>query len=142
MNHPQFASRVLAVAIALMACSSADAKAKDKAEEEPPKMVGLKVGRFMVRDLRPAEGIKVRLSFTLYAEVAEETRSQAERVIESHRHRIRNEVLIALRTSEQHEFQEPGLDTFRRRINLRLKRVVPALVLERLLIGEYEYFSD
>lgn len=131
---------VLALSFGLSA--TAEAKPKKEVVEEPPVMAGIELGRFLVRDLRPAEGIKVRLSFVLYAEVEEDLAGRTEKVIKSFRHRVRNEVLVALRMSEQHDFQEPGLETFRRRIFLRLRRVIPQLVFNRLLIGEYEYFSD
>lgn len=112
------------------------------ASAEAPRLKGLLIDRFMIRDLRPAEGTKIRLSFSVYAEVAESNAESTRQLLETSKHRIRSEVLVAIRTCEQHEFQEPGLDRLRRRTLLRLRRTVPALKLEGLLIGEFEFFNE
>lgn len=121
----------------------ADEPAKEEAAE--PTTEAVLLGRFSIRDMRAAEGVKLRLNFALYAEVdsseAEQV-EQIERLIERRKNRVRNEVIIAVRTAEQSDFQEPGLERLRRRIFVRLRRTEPRLPVKKLLIGEFEYFTD
>lgn len=100
----------------------------------------VRVGRFDVRDHRPIEGLKLRVGFMLYFEGAPERAAQLRKLVKSHEHRVRHEVIVAVRMCEQHDFEEPELERFRRRILARLRRALPALGVERVLIAEYEYF--
>ncbi len=141
-------SRLFVAGLLAMACLAAPArgaeksskKAEDEAEKPTPEIVLL--GRFMLRDLRVTEGTKLRLSFALYAEVNPEHAEVARTVTETHKHRIRSEVITAVRTAQQQDFHEPELERFRRRIFLRLRRTASYLAIERILIGEFELLVD
>ena len=124
-----------------LAAPSYAAKAKPSAEEEAtePASVGVLLGRFQVRELRAAEGAKIRLAFAVYSEVPEDQAEATRALLESHKSRIRDAVLTAIRTCEQEEFHDPSLVRFRRRVQLRLWRMVPRLACDRLLVGEYEF---
>lgn len=121
--------------------AAADPKAADDIAPPPP-LKAVELGRFSIRDLRPAEGVKLRLAFTLYANVEAESFERTAGLVEKRRHRIRNAVLTAIRTAEQSDFQQPGLERLRRRVFVRLQRVEPQLPVQELLIGEFEYFVD
>lgn len=131
----------------LMLAASPAMAAPEPAKEEAaePTTEAVLLGRFRIRDMRAAEGIKLRLNFALYAEVdssqAEQVK-QIEQLIEQRKNRVRSEVIIAIRTAEQSDFQEPGLERLRRRIFVRLRRTEPRLPVQELLIGEFEYFTD
>lgn len=116
-------------------------KPKDNVAEEPQSR-GILLGRFHIRDLRAVEGVKLRLSFALYAEVDEEDAESVAARVEKRKHRIRNEVITAVRTVDQAEFQEPGLEHFRRRLLMRLRRTESTLPIEQLLVGEFEFFTE
>lgn len=132
---------VVGLAIASpVAAASKDAKQGEPAEPEAIKTV--MIGQFFIRDLRATEDAKVRLSFSLHAKIAEEDAQAAESFVKSHKHRLRNEVITAIRTCEQNDFQEADLTRFRRRIHARLRRAMPQLKIERLLVGEYEYLFE
>lgn len=142
--RPTKRTRLLAALVAIMGTvgEAHAAKALDEAVEEAPLYEGILIDRFMVRDLRPAEGAKIRLSFALYAEVEPENASAVHQLMKISKHRIRSEVLVAIRTCEQHDFQEPGLERFRRRILVRLRRTIPELKAKAFLIGEFEFFNE
>lgn len=145
MNKPsRYARCILCLAACLLATPptrGAEA-ASDEPQDTPRPIKTVQIGRFYIRDLRATEDAKVRLSFTLHAKIDPEHTHFAMKFVEGHKHRLRNEVLTAVRTCEQNDFQEPGLNRFRRRIHARLHRAVPQLPIELLLIGEYEYLFE
>lgn len=100
------------------------------------------LGEYTISDLRAVEGAKLRIHFELYAYVDGKGAGSLRGKVEEYKHRIRNEVLIAIRLCDQSDFQEPDLDHVRRRILARLNRSLPALPIERLLVGAFEYFVD
>ena len=138
--------RLLALAVGLAIASPASAttaaprEKEDQAEPKPIKTV--MIGQFYIRDLRATEDAKVRLSFTLHAKIDAEEASEAERFVKRYKHRLRNEVITAIRTCEQNEFQEADLTRFRCRIHARLRRAMPKLKIERLLVGDFEYLFE
>lgn len=136
-----FALLAAAFAMGTPALGAENAEGESEEAHEPAPAT-IEIGRFMIRDLRVTEGTKLRLSFVLYAEVDSEHEEQARKIAVSHEHRMRNEVLTAIRTAQQGDFHEPGLERFRRRIFLRLRRGAPYLIVQRLLIGEFELMID
>lgn len=148
---PTATTRTLLIALTLAALATptgavaAQAEgAKEAANEAPAETSAsaVSLGEYSIRDLRTVEGTTLRINFQLYASVDADEAKSAVKEVEEHQHRIRNEVLIAIRLCEQHEFQEPDLDRVRRRILARLNRALPNLPIEKLLVGEFEYFND
>ena len=136
---------VLGVAscLAIVPSPAAAAEAREQEDQaEPIPVKTVRIGQFFIRDLRATEDAKVRLNFTLHAKIDPEHSQAVERYVKSHRHRLRNEVITAVRTCEQNDFQEADLTRFRRRIHARLRRAMPQLKIERLLVGEYEYLFE
>ena len=123
------------------ASAATDTKADEAAEVEP-QVEGVLLGRFFIRDVRGAEGVSVRISFALYAAVDPEQADAFRAVLTRVEKRLKSEVLVAVRMSRLRDFQEPDLARFRRRTLLRLRRTTPELPIDRLLIGEFEYFVD
>lgn len=135
------------VAVAcLTAASVAGAQAnrgRDAGDEQPePVYKSAVIGEFFYRDVRPVEGVKVRLSFALALSVTEEQHAQAAQVLENKLHRIRNAVLTAMRLCRVRNYQETDLHTLRRRIWTQVHRIAPELPRGDLLISDFAYFTD
>ncbi|TWT96709.1 hypothetical protein Pla108_24830 [Botrimarina colliarenosi] len=120
----------------------ADPSGQDKQADSEPDLAALLLGRFMMRDFRVVEGSKLRISFALYAEVDATLAAAVAEFLETHEHRVRDEVLVSIRTCDQSDFQEPDLTRMRRRVMARLQRAMPMIPIEGLLIGEFEFFND
>lgn len=147
MNHRLTNRFAIGVLSLLLFCGVAPTCAKgaesaDKDAEEQPTFEAVSLGEYLIRDFRVVEGSKLRISFELYAQVEEEDAESFRQLADSHEHRIRNEVLVAVRTCEQADFQEPDLDRMRRRILARLKRTMRMQAIQGLLVGEFEFFND
>lgn len=128
--------------------STKQATVSEESEEEvvEPEVevetIGIELGDFHYRDVRSSEGVKLRISFTLFAEIKQEDEKQFMQIYENSLKRIRDQVIIAIRLSETHDFQEPSLAKLKRRMKIRLHRVLPHLEIEDLMLRDFTYFTD
>lgn len=140
------AMRLLRVAAAAIAVAAAlfpiPAAAKEKPEEEEeaaPEVVAFDLGAYSVKESRPVEGIKTKLSFTLHASTTSDRAEAFEKLYENGAMRVRDQVIISARLTEPAEFQDPKLDRFRRRVLIRIRRALPTLPIDDVYFSEFHY---
>lgn len=114
----------------------------DPEAEVQPVWVGYEIGDFTIKDVRPAEGAKTRLSFTLHAAVIDEELPKFKKLASARTARIRDQVITSIRLSEPTAYQEADLGHLRRRILLRLRRALPELKIEEMLLSEWHYVVE
>jgi hypothetical protein len=102
---------------------------------------GIKLGDFLLRDHSPIEGVKTRISFTLFAAVKKEHAAEFEKILHHQQARINDHILTAVRLVPLQAFDEPELKTFRRRIQLRLRRAMPELKMDELYLTDFNFIS-
>lgn len=95
---------------------------QEEAQQESMDFVGVDFGTYRMKLSRPMENIKVKLGFHLFATVDLESSEQVEKSLAACQHRLRNRVLVAVRTAGTDEFEDPDLKILRARI---LYRVAP-----------------
>ena len=117
----------------------ATAEANVHAESEPEKAFhGVSLGEYRIRSYHQVDAQKSTVRFTLFASAKGERLSEVERVVEEHRQKLRDQVIMATRLAPLSVFQEPDLATFRRRILVRLRRAIPELAVEDLYVSEFD----
>lgn len=140
---------ILAPSVASAQPGTASLKAKategtaaEGEKEDPPTIFGYEVGNFSIKDIRPAEGAKTRLSFTLHAAVLDDELPRFKKLAAARQARIRDQVITSIRLSEPTDYQEANLGHLRRRILLRLRRALPELKIEEMLVSEWHYVVE
>jgi hypothetical protein len=113
-----------------------DAEVEDVASDVKIRGVGL--GEYRIRANYPVEAQKSTVTFALHAAVASERFSEAQRLIEARRHRVRDQVITATRMTPLALLDEPGLASFRRRILLRLRRALPELPIDDVYVSDFQ----
>jgi hypothetical protein len=102
------------------------------------KIRGLELGEYRIRAYYPVESQKSTVRFVLHAAVASERLAEAERMVENRRHKLRDEVITATRMTPLALFDEPGLTSFRRRILVRLRRMLPELPIDEVFVSDFQ----
>ena len=147
----RFMSLRLAVAMAAFFAASvpqglraADepSQSKNAVEDEDPETIGLSLGQYSLRDVRGAEGAKIRIDFSLYATFDSEKLKFSKRLLKQYENRVRDQVIMAVRLCDTKDFQEAELQRVKRRILLRLKRAAPKLEIQQLHFHEFTFFLD
>lgn len=131
--------------LAIAGCSEAEAeyvdpqKAEEEAGESAKLLRGVPLGFYEIQDVHPEQGTKNTISLLLYGSVRAADSAQAEEYSRQREHTIRDQVITAVRVMQDEEFDDPGLDVLRHRIQLRLRRALPQLPLQDVLATEFSY---
>jgi hypothetical protein len=120
--------------------------APSHAEEEPAEAVdysglktrGIDLGEYRIRAYYPVDAQKSTVRFVLHVAVASERYAQLQRLADAHEHKLRDQVITATRMSPLAIFDEPGLESFRRRVYLRLRRALPELAIDDVYVSEFQ----
>lgn len=113
--------------------------AEKKIETDPGRPVnGVSLGDYRIRSYYQVDAQKSTVRFTLYATVKGEHVREVEALVEEHRQKLRDQIIMATRQSPLNVFQEADLATFRRRVLVRLRRAVPELTIEDLYVGDFD----
>jgi hypothetical protein len=136
---------VVALACCGAALSAEPPSPKAPAAGEPaaePLPVGFSLGEYQVKDTRPVDNEKFTLEFHLYAMVKAENEKAVAALLPAWEHRIRDQVLTAVRLTPVDLFEEVELTNFSRRILLRLRRAVPELAIEQVVITDFRMLTQ
>jgi hypothetical protein len=102
------------------------------------KVRGVELGEYRIRAYYPVEAQKSTVRFVLYDAVASEHFAEAQRVVDTRRHKLRDEIITATRMTPLAVFDEAGLTSFRRRILVRLRRTLPELPIDDVYVSDFQ----
>jgi hypothetical protein len=115
------------------------AAAEASAEDEAGKAIhGVALGDYRIRSYYQVDAQKSTVRFSLFATVKDEHFREVQGLVEEHRQKLRDQVIMATRLTPLSVFQEPDLATFRRRVLVRLRRALPELTIEDLYVSEFD----
>jgi hypothetical protein len=121
------------------AVAEANAVVDSTAEAPSGKAIhGVSLGDYRIRSYYQVDAQKGTIRFSLFATVKDENFGQMQRLVEEHRQKLRDLVIMATRLAPLAVFQEPDLATFRRRVLVRLRRAIPDLKIEDLYLSEFD----
>ena len=121
------------------AAAEAKTQAESTAEAESGKAIhGVSLGDYKIRSHYQVDAQKSIVRFSLYATVKDEHFGEVQGLVEEHRQKLRDQVIMATRLTPLNVFQEPDLATFRRRVLVRLRRAIPELTIEDLYVSEFD----
>jgi hypothetical protein len=98
---------------------------------------GIELGEFRIRCYYPVEAQKCTMKFVLHAEAPGERLGEMQEIVETHRNKLRDQIITAARMVPLSVFDEPDLASFRRRILVRLRRALPELEIENLYVSDF-----
>jgi len=111
------------------------------AEEESVRPT-LDLGKFKIHDLRPTRNETTKVTFAMHLVLSPQLSEQQVTQLERWQHRLRDQVIIAVRTLAVKEFQEPDLRRLRRKILIRVNRLFKAKLAEEVLLTEYLFRTN
>jgi hypothetical protein len=112
--------------------------AADDADYSGLKTRGISLGEYSVRAYYPVDAQKSTVRFVLHVAVASEHYDEMDRLVEAHKYKLRDQVIIVTRMSPLVVFDEPNLESFRRRIFVRLRRALPQLAIDDVYVSEFQ----
>jgi hypothetical protein len=99
---------------------------------------GIEIGEFHIRAYYPVEAQKSTIRFVLYVAVSSDHFAEAQQLVDTHRHLLRDQAITATRMAPLLVLDEPELENFRRRMFLRFRRALPELAMENVYVSEFQ----
>jgi len=139
---PLFLGAILCCLAANPAVAQAPATAEPEMEQEQQELLVLDLGHFQVEELRPTRNETVKVSFTAHVVLNPNLAPTDFQALQNCRHRLRDQIIVAVRTAQTNDFREPGLERLRRLIQIRVNQLLRQPVTESLLLSEYQFSLD
>ena len=99
----------------------------------------LDLGSFEIQNLEPARALTSKITFELHLTLPEETSPADLATLEHWQHRLREQVIVAVRVSDIVDFLDPKLDRFRRHILYRVNRLLGQIKAQEVLLADFTF---
>lgn len=134
-------------AVGLGGCADATAASsaaqKESATDQPGSEVAtVDLGEISLRQTRTLENSTLNLRFRAHAVASAANAKRLENVLQARQHQAREQMIIAVRTAETWEFDEPELDRLRRRIQFRLNRWLDSTLVDDVVLTDFRFRMD
>ena len=100
------------------------------------------LGRFVLREIRPTRNETTRIAFKAYFAMTSEISEQDLENLRHWKHRLRDQVISAVRTAQTKDFHEPQLQRLRRIILFRVGRMMREALVEDILFSEFTFSME
>ena len=97
------------------------------------------LGIFQIAQFRPTRNETIEMQFALHLVLPDEVDETVEKGLKSWKHRLREQVITAVRLTESRDFSEPELLLLRRVIRLRINRILPTFKIAGLYMTHYVF---
>ena len=137
---------LIVAAASCAVCPTAHAQ-KDAATQADPqegsttkqRRLTFELGSFEIREIRPTRNETTDVNFTAYFAMSPNVTAGDVQKLEHWKHRLRDQVIIAVRTAQDVDFLEPDLVRLRRIILFRMRRLLKADVVQDILLSEFTF---
>ncbi len=135
-------------------CTGFTSSAYGKAEpaEEPAKSeeategievtLKLNLGTIELQNLEPTQGRTAHMSFDLHLTFDPKTDPEFLKGLEGWQHRLREQVIVAVRATDIFDFLDPELKRFRKQILYRINRMLKQPVVIDALFANFTFSSQ
>jgi hypothetical protein len=102
----------------------------------------LNLGTIELQNLEPTQGRTAHMSFDLHLTFDPNTDPKFLKELEGWQHRLREQVIVAVRTTDIFDFLDPELKRFRKQILYRINRMLKDPVVTDALFANFTFSSQ
>ena len=100
------------------------------------------LGRFVIKEVHPTRNETTKVSFEAHFSMASVITEADLENLQYWKHRLRDQIIIAIRTAHPKDFQEPELVRLRRIILFRAQQLLKAPLVENILLSEFTFSTE
>jgi hypothetical protein len=157
-SKPNWRSLLAALVLALASAGSSDLRARASEGEEGAKPAeaesnhvseasadgsrAVELGEFTIRVFHAVSTRKDTVKFVLHAVVGKDNYATFDRYYAHRQNKVRDQIVVATRLVPIDDYDDPELKKFRRRILLRLRRTLPELPIQDVLVSDFALSSQ
>jgi len=116
--------------------------ASDEEAVSPLDQVEVDLEQFSVTAHQPASNTTTRIDFHLYGVVNESERGDFERLLKANQQRIREQVLVIVRSCEAADLADAGLGLIKRQILAKTNALLGKPLLRAIIVSEFSYIEQ
>jgi flagellar FliL protein len=114
-------------------------EAEDVAEKNQTEELEVDLGKFDVNSYQPKANTTSIIDFHLYATVASADKSAFNASIDQNKNRLRDQILVIIRSADLGELTEPGLGLLKRRILEKSNTILGKAFLRTIVFGDFSF---
>jgi flagellar FliL protein len=114
-------------------------------ENEPApgaKQLEVDLGEYSVTAFQPRSNTTLRIDFHLYGTIDEEDREAFEEAIKVHQNRVRDRVIVTIRSSELSDLTDAGLGLIKRRILAKSNETFGKHLLQSVIFSDFSFLEQ
>ena len=116
--------------------------AKEGVQAASESHVEVKLGPFAVSAFQPLSNTTIRIDFELFATVEMEELEEFKRIYPSVEHRIREQVLVTVRSANINDLTDAGLGLIKRKILDKTNRVMGKPYLKTVVFSDFSFVEQ
>ncbi len=116
------------------------AKLDNEAADGPTVEVDLE--EYSVTAYQPLSNTTLRIDFHLYGTVAESDQEEFNQLFTENKHRIREQVIVTIRSSEITDLTDAGLGLIKRKIHDKINRTTGKPLLKSVIVGDFSFVEQ
>lgn len=111
-------------------------------QEDREDLVEVDLGEFAVTSFQPLSGTTIRIDFHLFATVAADDNEDFNAAMQESRHRIRDQVIVILRSSDLEDLTDAGLGLIKRKILEKTNRTLGRPFLKTTIFSDFSFIEQ
>jgi flagellar FliL protein len=136
-------SETAAMAGAMNKAGAGKAAEHETADAEGPAGdIEVDLGEFCVTALQPTANMTLRVDFHLYGSVSADNEKEFKRLLEDNKHRLREQVLVTIRSAEIGDLTDASLGLVKRMILERAAKTLGKPLLREVIISDYSFVEQ
>ncbi len=112
---------------------------EEAAEKNTTDELEVDLGKFDVNSYQPKANTTSFIDFHLYATIASSDKSAFNASIEQNKNRLRDQILVIVRSADLAELTEPGLGLIKRRILEKSNTILGKAFLRTIIFGDFSF---
>jgi flagellar FliL protein len=112
------------------------------AESHHEGQVERELGQFSVTSFQPATSTALRIDFTLYATIAAEDGEHFDLAMEHSRHRIRDQIIVIVRSCDLDDLTDAGLGLIKRRILEKTNHTLGKQYVKAVFFSDFSFIEQ
>ncbi len=100
------------------------------------------LGQFSVTAFQPISGTALRIDFHLYGTIDADDEREFEETWQESTHRVRDQVIVTIRSAEPGELTDPGLGLIKRRILEKTNRTFGEPLLNTVVFSDFSFVEQ
>jgi flagellar FliL protein len=112
---------------------------EDTTEKNQTEELEVDLGKFDVNSYQPKANTTSIIDFHLYATIASSEKSAFNASIDQNKNRLRDQILVIVRSADLAELTEPGLGLLKRRILEKSNTILGKAYLQTIIFGDFSF---